>query len=214
MQEQKYKLIDLLCEEDYFSFGEFTLKNGRVSPYIARFPSKLGASSQAYQLLSQNAIQLLGHFESAHIIGLANSGKRLAESIYKEISILDSSFTHEIINPKYEVPSMSLEYYLKPIVVIDNAVTTGKTLIDFKQTLFNSTGAEITLVVRIFDRLEIDNPFGTIDDYLKHAHGILVSSIINVHDLIDYLRLKKDEFNLLRTNNYVTKYCKNKRNNE
>ncbi len=206
--EQKYKLIDTLVREDYFLFGDFSLKNGRRSPYIAKFPDKSGVSDLAFRLLAKVSLPLFTYYESFHLIGLANSGTKLTHAIYEEISLSKPFVSLEIINPKHQNTLAWKEPYQKPIIVVDNAITTGKTLIDFKLKLLADVGVNISSVVRVFDRMEIDNLHGNIDDYLLNEHAISVTSILNVFDLIWYLSVTKDHYNLSKVTGYVSEYCK------
>lgn len=201
MNKDKFTLISQLIRDEYFLFGDFALKNGRVSPYISKYKSKKELSNYSFKLIAKLSLPTFENFDCFHLVGIENSGIKFSKYIHNALLCSNKKVSYQSFNLK----NSNVNKAYKQVVVIDNAITTGETLIRFKKSLLPSQG--IVMAIRIFNRMEKDNKHGTVDDFLFEKYNIPVFSIINVYDLLDYL-IETNEFSKWKDiNDYLSKYC-------
>ena len=187
MDDYQHKFIELAISREALSFGKFTLKSGRISPYF--FNTGKFNTAASLESLADCYAQTLQktNWQFDMIMGLA----------YKGIPIV--SATSILMNQKY---GRDLAYAFnrkqvktygdsgvivgtplqdKRIVLIDDVITAGTAVTDILPSIEGS-GATIAGVLVALDRQEqipATSPIVT--------HDIPVASIISIDNILNYL---------------------------
>lgn len=174
------------------------LKNGRVSPYIVRWPNNI--SDQLLEELGRMALsfEIFKKEQKFHIIGVANSGLKLANAVYKELHNAGKVVVFTAVDPRSlkEVDLISCSE--NETIIIDNAVTTGNT-IKIVANFLKSYGIKVGYALRLFDREEVEPSGATIEEIIKAESSICLLSLLRVRDLISIV--PRDEAEAIR--NYL-----------
>lgn len=175
------ELAAVLLELEALKFGSFTLTSGRVSPYyidlriLPSYPAILDRISEMYLEVIRNEIPL----EDYKIAGIPTAGLPLATAVSIKarrplIYVRDT--------PKLHGRMKMIEGVLEEgdsVILVDDLVTTGKSLLRAARTIRESGGVVEHAVVLI-DREE----GGT--GNLK-ANGVILHSVIKITELLEWL---------------------------
>ncbi|MDF1683286.1 MAG: orotate phosphoribosyltransferase [Legionellaceae bacterium] len=209
MNLSKENFIEFILENKVLTWGEFTLKSGRISPYFFN-------AGLFYQ---GNALLRLGEFYAAtlikhkvrieHLFGPAYKGLPLATAT--AIALAHQGYDVDVTFNRKEIKKhgeggqlMGASLDKKNPIMIDDVITAGTAFRESK-ALIEHSGGKLSSVIIALDRQErgLDNT-SAIEDI--QAEGIDVLSIITLTDLITYLE-KHDEHELLdRMKSYQKQY--------
>lgn len=195
----KEHFIKFILDNNILTWGEFTLKSGRMSPYF--FNAGLFYQGSALLRLGEfYAATLLQHkIHIEHLFGPAYKGLPLATAtaiaLARQGHDVDVTFNRKEIKKHGEggqLMGASLDK-TNPIM-IDDVITAGTAFRESK-ALIEHAGGKIRGVIIALDRQErgLDNRSAIAD---IQSEGISVLSIITLADLIAYLK-KHGEHELL-----------------
>jgi len=190
MNHTKSSFIKLALDCQVLKFGEFTLKSGRKSPYF--FNAGLFYQGSALRLLGQFYAKTLldNNVAFDHLFGPAYKGLPLATATAvalaesgKEITV---TFNRKEIKDHGEGGQLIGSPLSGNTVIIDDVITAG-TAFRESQQLIKENGGHLTGVIIALDRCEQGLTKSSTLSEIK-ATGINVYSIINLFDLIEYLK--------------------------
>jgi orotate phosphoribosyltransferase len=213
MQESgsKHQFIELAIRFGALKFGEFTLKSGRISPYF--FNAGVFSTGEAMATLgacyAEAAKPML---EGLHgLFGPAYKGIPLATAtgmaLHKEHA-KDLAITFDRKEPKtHGEGGVLLGAPLEGnILIIDDVITAG-TAIRHSVDLIKDHGATPVGVVIGLDRCERGVGNRSAVDEVQASLGLNVMSVINMHDIIDWLESQQGlEASLQKMNAYREQY--------
>lgn len=189
MDKHKAGFIRLALDSQVLSFGEFTLKSGRISPYF--FNAGLFYHGPTLHKLGQfYANVLIEHaVDFQHLFGPAYKGLPLATAT--AIALSEKGIDCTVTFNRKETKDHGEGGLLigAPLsgktVIIDDVITAGTAFREAQQQI-KTFGGELTSVVIALDRCERgQSERSTLSEI--EAEGIQVYSIITLFDLIDYL---------------------------
>lgn len=190
MNHTKSSFIKLALDCQVLKFGEFTLKSGRLSPYF--FNAGLFYQGNALRQLGQFYAQTLldNKVEFEHLFGPAYKGLPLATTTAVALAELGKETTVTFNRKEVKNHGEGGQLIGAPLtgktVIIDDVITAG-TAFRESQTLIKENGGHLTGVIIALDRCERGlTEKSTLSEI--RSMGIKVYSIINIFDLIDYLK--------------------------
>lgn len=223
----KTDLIALALRSQILTFGTFTLKSHRVSPYFVNCGlfctgELIEAISSAYArtLLEHSAADPAFQFDV--LFGPAYKGIPLAATTIDKLADLDAakygkksySFNRKEAKTHGEggnIVGASLKG--QKIVIIDDVITAG-TAIREAIDIIKAEGGELVGIIVAFDRQE-KTPTATDDDgkpgpsaigEVRKQYGIPVLSILQLDDLVEFLRSSGREEDIKKMDEYRAKY--------
>ena len=196
MEEYKRNFLELAIKQGVLTFGEFTLKSGRKSPYF--FNAGLFNTGQAVAELGQyyaNAIIESG-IEFDMIFGPAYKGIPLAAlstAALAEHHQINKPFSYNRKEKKNHgeggvIVGAPLNGH---VLIVDDVITAGTAVKEAFNLIENSNAKVAGLIVSI-DRQEIGaNGKSTIQE-LQDNFNIPVVSIAKLDDLIELIKISDD----------------------
>jgi len=196
MEEYKRNFLELAIKQGVLTFGEFTLKSGRKSPYF--FNAGLFNTGQAVAALGQyyaNAIIESG-IEFDMIFGPAYKGIPLAAlstAALAEHHQINKPFSYNRKEKKNHgeggvIVGAPLNGH---VLIIDDVITAG-TAVKEAFNLIEDSNAKVAGLVVSIDRQEIGaNGKSTIQE-LQDNFNIPVVSIAKLDDLIELIKISDD----------------------
>ena len=186
------RFVDLLVEFEVIRFGEFTLKSGRTSPYFVnagqlRTGAAIARTGQAY------AAAVRKHGAPCDLVfGPAYKGVPLAVSTaiaLSEHGDVAYGFDRKEAKDHGEggvfvgtAPKDGMR-----VVVVDDVITSGRSIRESVELLRKSARVEITAVVVAVDRMEKGRTDRSTLAELRDDLGVAVLPIVNVRDIVGYL---------------------------
>jgi orotate phosphoribosyltransferase len=210
MEQYQKDFVDFTLETGVLKFGEFTLKSGRISPYFfnAGLFNKGSHLSQLGKFYAQ-AIEASG-LEFDVLFGPAYKGIPLATAT--AIALNDSqgrnvpySFNRKEVKDHGEGGSIVGHPLEGDILIIDDVITAG-TAIREAQDIITANGANTKGVIVALDRQEKGNGQLSAIQEVEEIFGISVVSIINLSNIVDYLKASKNEDVIRRIESYRSQY--------
>ncbi len=196
MLSTQQQFIELAIANQALSFGSFTLKSGRVSPYFFNM-GKINHGA-ALSLLGQCYAQIIvqAGWSFDVILGPAYKGIPLAVAT---VSALASDFGVNVpcvYNRKeakdHGEGGVLVGELSGKVVIVDDVMTAG-TAVREALALIDAAGAEVAGVVVGLDRQERGQAKVSFIDELRDSVGIPVASIITLQAIIDYLQTQPDK---------------------
>ncbi|MBL7481113.1 orotate phosphoribosyltransferase [Legionella bononiensis] len=190
MNHTKSSFIKLALDCQVLKFGEFTLKSGRLSPYF--FNAGLFYQGSALRKLGQFYAQtIMTHqVEFDHLFGPAYKGLPLATTTAVALDELGKDCTVTFNRKEVKNHGEGGQLIGSPLtgktLIIDDVITAG-TAFRESQTLIKENGGILSGVIIALDRCEKGLTEKSTLSEIK-AQGINVYSIINLFDLIEYLK--------------------------
>lgn len=192
----KEEFIKFMVESGVLTFGEFTLKSGRIAPYFINAGNyKTGAQlaklgSFYAECIKDNNIDVETLFGPAYKgIPLAVSA---ATALYNKFGI-DVSYCFDRKEAKdHGEGGMFVGRTLQDgekVVIIDDVMTSGKAMRESLPKLKSAADVNVTGMVITVDRME--KGLNTEDSAVQEVYkefGIKVYSIININDIIDAIK--------------------------
>lgn len=208
MNHTKSSFIKLALECQVLKFGEFTLKSGRISPYF--FNAGLFYHGIALHQLGQfYAKTLLEHDVSfEHLFGPAYKGIPLATSAAVALAELGKNITVTFNRKEIKTHGEGGQLIGSPLtgktIIIDDVITAG-TAFRESQALIKDNGGILQGVIIALDRCERGlTEKSTLSEI--RAQGIEVYSIINLFDLIEYLKNTNQHEQVKKLEDYQERY--------
>jgi len=187
----KNDFIDFMAEAGVLTFGDFTTKSGRKTPYFVNTGNyKTGMH-----------ISILGDYYADLIVSSGEKFDALYGPAYKGITLVAAAASSLYRNHGINIPYFfnrkevkdhgeggSLIGY-KPkdgdnILIIEDVVTAGTAVRESLQLLSAITDVKVTALFVSVDRMERGTGEQSTLDELKAEHGINVYTIINARDII------------------------------
>ncbi|SHE76618.1 orotate phosphoribosyltransferase [Modicisalibacter ilicicola DSM 19980] len=198
MQAYQREFIAFAIEQGVLTFGEFTLKSGRVSPYF--FNAGLFRSGAALARLGRFYAQAIvdSGLETDMLFGPAYKGISLASAT--AIALADHhdrdlpfAFNRKEAKDHGEGGNIIGAELEGRILIIDDVITAG-TAIGEVMGLIDAAGARAAGVVIALDRQERgrgDEARSAIQD-VEARYGMPVVSIVNLDQVLEYLEVHAD----------------------
>ncbi len=191
MRDYQRDFLDFAIGRGVLRFGEFTLKSGRISPYF--FNAGLFDSGAA--------LARLGRCYAAAIVDAGLEFDTLFGPAYKGIPLVATVAVALAEQHGRDVPwcfnrkeakdhgegGMIVGAPLKGrVLIVDDVITAGTAIRETMQIL-TAHGAPPAGVVIALDRRERGQGELSAVQEVERAHGIAVTSIVNLDDLVAYL---------------------------
>ena len=196
MQKYQIEFIELALANKVLSFGDFTLKSGRKSPYF--FNSGLFNTG--------GALAQLGHYYACAIQASGLDYNMLFGPAYKGIPLasavaiaLKQHFNRDLplsFNRKEakDHGEGGIVFGAKPqgkVLIIDDVITAG-TSANIAIDIIKQAGAAPVGVAIAMDRQERGQNSLSVVQELEQRHGIRVISIVTLNNIIDYMNKVPD----------------------
>lgn len=151
------KHFDQLVKLGYIKFWDFTLKNWQKTNYLTWYnwvKDEKKVNDILWEIFLQKYKKILG--QKIHFIGLANSGKPIAEKIFSISQKFNNISILSITNPKFfDTKNIKTNCSSYKHFLIDNSVISWKTLKDMESYLYP---LKIDWCFHIFSRNCWDEP--------------------------------------------------------
>ena len=210
MQKYQKDFVDFMLESGALKFGEFKLKSGRISPYFfnAGLFNKGRHLSQLGKFYAQ-AIEDAG-IEFDVLFGPAYKGIPLATAtaiaFYEDFNKnVPYSFNRKEVKDHGEGGDIVGHPLEGDILIIDDVITAG-TAIRESQNIISSNGANTKGVIVALNRQEKGQGELSAIQEVEQNFGVDVVSIINLSNLISYLKRQKDNALIDRIEKYKEQY--------
>jgi orotate phosphoribosyltransferase len=210
MLPHQKRFIQQCIQCNALSFGEFTLKSGRISPYFFNAGSfntgkalkELGAS---YATTLENS-----NLDYDMIFGPAYKGIPLATATSIALAEHHQKDIPIAFNRKEEKDhgegGIVIGAPLKgKVVIVDDVITAG-TAIAHSLKLIEQAGAKIVGIVVALDREERFEGDISVIQRIEQTHQIPVFSIIKLSNIIEYVRQGRTASELEAIKAYQSKY--------
>lgn len=196
MNNYKAEFIEFAIANNALGFGEFTLKSGRVSPYFFN----------AGVFHTGLALQKLGQFYAAAILASDSEFDMLFGPAYKGIP-LAASTAIALAAQQCDVPYCFNRKEAKDhgeggnivgaklqgnVLVIDDVITAGTACREAIELIKNYSAKPAGFVIAVDRQERGEGELSAIAE-LEQTTGTKVISIINLHDIINYLQTQPDK---------------------
>ncbi|KAJ2610523.1 orotate phosphoribosyltransferase [Coemansia sp. RSA 1365] len=192
--------IEFAIANEVLTFGKFTLKSGRQSPYFFN-AGKFNSGSALTKLgrYYAEAIVARKDLEYDVIFGPAYKGIPLAASTVIGLATGDAgldvpySFNRKEKKDHGEGGSIVGAELKGKVLVVDDVITAG-TAIRESVSIIQEAGASLSGIVVAIDRQERgkENEFSAIQE-IESEYGVPVIAVVNLASIVEYLREKGDE---------------------
>lgn len=210
MQPYQQQFIELAIDQKALCFGEYTLKSGRLSPYF--FNAGLFCSGAALAQLGRcyaTAIIESG-VEFDVILGPAYKGIPLAAVTACALADhfdRDVPYTYNRKEAKdHGEGGVMVGAPLKgKVLIIDDVITAG-TAVREVMTMIEAAGAEPAAVVIGLNRQERGKADVSAIQEVESDYGIPVVSIVNLQNIIAYLKSAQRDVEVAKISAYYQEY--------
>ena len=221
MQSYKKEFIEFLIREDAIEFGNFTLKNGRKSPYFFN-SSRFNTGLLIDELSLYYAEAIEENIPNCNLIfGPAYKGIPLCVSLAISLSRRRNHDIGYFFNRKEKKNHGDHGVFVGQnplpkdlIVMVDDVITDGLTKIASIDLIRELCNVEIKGVIVALDRMEKNSKGVDAISSFQHITGIPVWSIITIKEIFDYLRNNQfarprtlEKLTYKKIENYLSKYC-------
>lgn len=210
MQQYQSDFIDFVIEVGALKFGEFKLKSGRISPYFfnagafnsGKHLSQLGKFYAT--AITQNTLEFDVLFGPAYkgIPLAAVTAMALNDDFNKNVAYSFNRKETKIHGEGGDIVGAKL---IGEVLIIDDVITAG-TAIHEAIDIISANNAHVKNVIVALDREEKGSGKISAIAALKSQFGIKVLSIINLSNLIDYLKKGSDTALIERIKTYRNQY--------
>ena len=194
MKNYKREFIEFALQCNALKFGQFTLKSGRISPYFFN----TGLFNTGYRL------RKLGHFYAHALIDSGMDYNILYGPAYKGIPLVCavSIGLSEVSNQ--DIPYVFNRKEVKDhgeggtilgaplkgkILIVDDVISAG-TSVNESVEIIRSCGAQPAAVMISLNRQERGKGETTAITEVERDHGLAVSSIVTLFNILEYLEKK------------------------
>lgn len=201
----KKNFINLALKYNVIEFGNYVLKSGRSSPYffdMGRFNDCLSLKQIA---IMYTHLIMSTHITFDNLFGPAYKGIPLATAIGMQL-VENNCHPTLTFNRKEAKTHGEKGLFIGAkltgkTIVIDDVLTAG-TAFNEVYSLIKQEGGDIVGLFIAFDRME-KNAEGKLTKQAIEQKGIPVHSLINLHDLIEYLQAEGDTEKAEKLVNYM-----------
>ncbi|MBC8144351.1 MAG: orotate phosphoribosyltransferase [bacterium] len=192
VSDLRSEALAFFLDEGALTFGEFTLKSGRKSPYFFN----TGVLCNGRQLatlgrLYAGLLQLTPELDDATVIfGSAYKGIPIATATAIALQNTDRENMRAVSDRKEAKDHGDVSSFLGVLnngdkaVIVDDVIATGGTKIEAIDKL-RDAGVEALGLLIAFDRSEpLDAAGGTAREAFERSTGLKVHSLLTVHDVI------------------------------
>lgn len=189
MNVLKKELIELALEYDALKFGDFVLKSGKKSPYF--FNAGVFNDGKSLQKIGDIYAKYLkeSNIEYDVLFGPAYKGITLASitavSLYSLGVNKPVCFNRKEAKDHGEKGQLIGKQLQGKVMLIDDVITRGTAYKEAKN-IIESHGAKVAGIMIMLDRCEPFQGKSIVEEI--EQENIPVISIINVFDIIDYLK--------------------------
>jgi len=200
LAEYQKQFIDFALDAGVLSFGEFTLKSGRVSPYFFN----AGAFNNGYLLAR------LGNFYADALKASNVPFDLLFGPAYKGIPLVSAdinvpyAFNRKEAKDHGEGGQIVGAELKGQVVIVDDVITAG-TAVRKTMDRLGETEALVTGILVAIDRQEKGTGELSAIQEVEKEYGVCVTSIVKLEHIIEYLAKKGDDTVML-VENYRTRY--------
>jgi len=196
MKHFQTQFLDFVTNEEILSFGEFTLKSGRNSPYFFNAGLFNSGASLAQVGRSYAAAIAEANLEFDVLFGPAYKGIPLvattAIALSQDYGINKPyCFNRKEAKDHGEGGNIVGAPLAGKVLIIDDVITAG-TAIREVMGLIEAVGAEAAGVVVALDRQEKGQAELSAIQEIETDYDVPVISIINLHQILDYLGQSKE----------------------
>lgn len=208
MDYSKTALIQLAIQRGILSFGQFTLKSGRLSPYF--FNTGLFYHADALQLLGKLYAQKLidNNIDIQHLFGPSYKGIPLATAT--AIALAEKGKNCTVTFNRKEIKDHGEGGVLigAPLsgntVLIDDVISAG-TAFREAQEIIKAQGGKLTTVIITLDRCERGLHHQSALEEIREQ-GITVFSLISIYDILKHLKENNKLQAVTSIEAYLTEY--------
>ena len=195
MQEYKTEFIEFLVRCGVLTFGDFTTKSGRKTPYFIN-TGNYRRGSQLAQLGGFYAQALVEHFGNsfANLYGPAYKGIPLAVTAGIALQAehdMDVSLTYNRKEAKDHGEKGTLIGHQydgrERVVIIEDVITAGTSVRESMEILKANNNPTVAGVIVSVDRMERGKGDLSAVNEVKQQFGLNVCAIVNVLEVIKYL---------------------------
>lgn len=191
MSDYKKAFIEFSISCNVLRFGEFKTKAGRLSPYF--FNAGLFNNGNALRQLGQFYAKAItaAQLPFDMLFGPAYKGIPLVSTI--AIALAELGYNYPFCFNRKEVKDhgeggMTIGAPLSGLVLITDDVISAGTSVQESVNLIRAESATPCGVIIALDRLEQGSQQLSAVQEVKNSHHIPVISIINLDDIVDYLK--------------------------
>jgi orotate phosphoribosyltransferase len=196
IKEYKRDFIEFLIGRQALSFGSFTLKSGRLSPYFLN----------TGRLYSGEAVNRLGEFYARGIMDSFPPGDftTIFGPAYKGIPLaviaVSALYRHFEVNVDYSYNRKEVKTHGDRgrlvgkklaagdrVLIVDDVITAGTAIRESLNLLKEISGVEVTGVMVSVDRMEKGTGSLSAIQELSRRYGIPVHSVVNIGEIAGYL---------------------------
>lgn len=210
MPNFKQEFIEFTIKHNILRFGKFKTKAGRLSPYF--FNAGLFNDGDSLHKLGQFYAKAIldAQLTFDMLFGPAYKGIPLISTISIALSEIGNNYPF-CFNRKEEKDHGEGGNFigsplLGKVLIIDDVISAGTSICEAID-LIQTAGAKPCGVVIALDRMERGNTGLSAIQEIQRMYDIQVISIINLNDLIDYLKDRNDmALNLSAVESYRSRY--------
>lgn len=210
MKDYQNQFIELAQKSQALSFGEYTLKSGRVSPYF--FNAGMFRTGQTMAQLGRFYAKAMieANIEFDMLLGPAYKGIPLATSVSVAFADhhnvdLPFAYTRKEVKTHGEGGSLVGGPLQGKIAIIDDVITAG-TAVREVLSMIEEAGAQASAVVVGLDRQERGRNEQSAIQELEDEYQLPVVSIVQLQHIIEYIRQSNDSDLLERITHYRNEY--------
>lgn len=201
----KERFIRFMMDNGVLKFGEFYLKSGRLSPYIIN-SSNFRSGSQIHKCGEFYAECIRDNNIDVDVL-IGNSKEDISNIIATSMIL----FEKYGIDSKYSVlDSIGKSPEAGEIfTLIKDTLTSGKTIKDALEKIYNLTSTRVTNIVVAVDRMEMGERNITAKNEIENNYKVKIHSIVNLDDIISALEngvISGSEY-LEALKKYRNEYC-------
>jgi orotate phosphoribosyltransferase len=202
--ERKREFIDFMLESNVLTFGDFVTKSGRNTPYFlntGRYTTgsqlrRLGGyyADVIAEVFGKQVNNLFGPAYKGIPLVVTTSGQ-MVERHQHDVSI---TFNRKEAKDHGEGGSLVGDDYSNPppggyrIVLVEDVTTAGTSIRETMPMIKARPDTEVVGLVVSVDRMERGTGERSALAELEEAYGFVAAPIVNLEDLLEYLRDKRD----------------------
>ena len=210
MEKYQQTFIEFSLQRDALSFGDFTLKSGRQSPYffnagVFNSGADLRQLGQFYAAAIENA-----NLSYDALFGPAYKGIPLVTATAMGLLDFDKNIPYAFNRKEAKdhgegghLVGANIEN--KKVLIVDDVITAG-TAIREVANLLTGARAQLAGVVLAFDRKERGKGANSATEEIACQYHVPIISIITMTNLIEYLEIQKRTTELEKMRAYRREY--------
>lgn len=186
-------LIGLLIQAGVLTFGEFTLKSGRISPYFMNF-GKVSTGRTFSGLGGYYATGIIRHFGDDLDVVFGPAYKGIPLALLAASRLTEGGLDVGVAYNRKEAKDhgeggtvIGAELAGRRVIIVDDVITAGTALGEAVDIIRAAGGVPIGAIVA-FDRMEKgkEGEFSAVQE-AREKYGFPVRSLANLDDLLSYL---------------------------